>query len=124
MKSKRHRMPLPRGGTVFTCALWERRAPEFPIRREAVVPRCLAKERELLDAGVALALLDLMTEFHCCIKCLHELTGVARSMIHGILLMEKEPSTRIVARLAAAFGLQAIELYLLGFFTLRAEVSR
>ena len=77
----------------------------------------------MLCAGEALALMDLMTRFHLTAKQLHEISGVARSMIRDILLMEAVPTNDTVAKLGRSFGLETIEFHLLGFFTLRAEVT-
>jgi hypothetical protein len=99
------------------------RDPVFPISREEVVRRCREKPHDMLCAGEVLALMDLMLLFHYTIKRLHELSGVARSMIHDMLVMEALPTNDTVGRLARAFGMEAIEFHLLGFFTLRAEVS-
>jgi hypothetical protein len=77
----------------------------------------------MLCAGEALALMDLMQEHHLTIKGLHELSKAARSMIHDILCMEAVTTNDTVAKLGRPFGMEAIEFHLLGFFTLRSEVS-
>jgi hypothetical protein len=100
-----------------------RRGPVFPISRAEVVRRCREGGHDMLAAGVVLALMDLMTQHHYCIKRLHEDSGVSRSMIHDTLIMAKEPSTDIVGRLGKVFGMDAFEFYLLGHYTLLAEVS-
>lgn len=99
------------------------REPVFPISREEIVRRCRVKPHDLLCAGEALALMDLMSQFHLTIKRLHDLTGVARSMIHDILTMEAITTNDTVAKLGRPFGLTAFGFRLLGYFTLRAEVS-
>ncbi|MFN0075464.1 MAG: hypothetical protein ACKVY0_03205 [Prosthecobacter sp.] len=134
MKSKRHRAARTTpaasqsggqegGGEALQRGEKARREPVFPISRQEIIQRCRAKPHDMLCAGEALALMDLMIHFHLTIKKLHELTHVARSMIHDILCMEAVTTNDTVAKLGRPFGMQAIEFHLLGFFTLRAEVS-
>ena len=77
----------------------------------------------MLCAGEALALMDLMSLFHLTIKGLHESSGVTRSMIRDLLTMEAVMTNDTVGKLARAFELETIEFHLLGFYTLRAEVT-
>lgn len=77
----------------------------------------------MLCAGEALALMDLMTRFHLTIKKLHDISGVARSMIRDILLMEAVMTNDTAGKLGLPFGMLAIEFRLLGHYTLRAEVT-
>ena len=100
-----------------------RREPVFPISRQEILQRCREKPHDMLCAGEAMALMDLMQEHHLTIKGLHERSQVARSMIHDILCMEAVTTNDTVAKLGRPFGMEAIEFRLLGFFTLRAEVS-
>ena len=99
------------------------REPVFPISREEIVRRCREKPHDMLCAGEALAVMDLMIRFHLTIKKLHELTQVARSMIHDILTMEAVMTNDTVGKLGRPFGLDAFGFHMLGYFTLRAEVS-
>lgn len=85
--------------------------------------RCRVKPHDMLCAGEALALMDLMIHFHLTIKKLHELTHVARSMIHDILTMEAITTNDTAGKLGRPFGLDAFGFHMLGYFTLRAEVS-
>ncbi|MBK8039880.1 MAG: hypothetical protein IPK22_22515 [Verrucomicrobiaceae bacterium] len=101
----------------------KRREPVFPISREEIVRRCREKPHDMLCAGEALALMDLMEQEHLTIKRLHELSKVSRSMIHDVLTMEAVMTNDTVAKLGRPFGMEAIEFHLLGHFTLRAEVS-
>jgi len=98
------------------------REPVFPISREEIIRRCREKPHDMLCAGEALALMDLMQMFHYNIKKLHELSGVARSMISGVLAMEAVMTNDTVGKLARTFGMETIEFHLLGLYTLRAEV--
>lgn len=99
-----------------------RREPVFPISREEIVRRCRERPHDMLCAGEALALMDLMQERHLTILGLHKLTNVARSMISDVLSMEAVMTNDTVGKLGGAFGMEAIEFHLLGHFTLRAEV--
>lgn len=99
-----------------------RREPEFPLSRAALVQKCQEDGNDLLNAGVGLALMDLMTEFHCNILTLNRLSGVARSMISDMLAMKTVATPNTVGKLARVFRLKTMELYLLGQFALRAEV--
>lgn len=85
--------------------------------------RCREKRHDMLCAGEALLLIDLMSEHPLTIKGLHELSKVSRSMIHDMLTMQAAPTNDTVGKLGLSFGMQAIEFHLLGHFTLRAEVS-
>lgn len=99
-----------------------RRGPEFPISRAALVQKCRDDGHDLLNAGVGLALMDLMNEFHCNILTLNRLSGVARSMISDMLAMKTVATPNTVGKLARVFRLETMELYLLGQFALCAEM--
>ncbi|MEZ5387709.1 MAG: hypothetical protein R3F13_19545 [Prosthecobacter sp.] len=99
------------------------RGPVFPLSRAEIIQRCREKPHDMLCAGEALALMDLMSRFHLTIKGLHESSGVTRSMIRDLLTMEAVMTNDTVGKLARAFELETIEFHLLGFYTLRAEVT-
>ena len=119
--SKRNRSCDRKGGGLSSGK--KRREPVFPISREEIVRRCRQKPHDMLCAGEALAVMDLMIRFHLTIKGLHEQTLVARSMIHDILTMEAVMTNDTAGKLGRPFGLDAFGFHMLGYFTLRAEVS-
>jgi hypothetical protein len=123
MEKQRRRTARKGGGETFFRGEKARREPVFPISRAEIIQRCRKKPHDMLCAGNALLLMDLMAEHHLTIKGLHELSHVARSMIHDVLSMEAVMTHDTAGKLGRPFGLEAIEFHLLGFFTLRAEVS-
>jgi hypothetical protein len=123
MKKKRCRTAPKGSGEALQGEKKARREPVFPISRAEIIRRCREKPHDMLCAGEAMALMDLMQKHHLTIKGLHELSHVARSMIHDILCMEAVTTNDTVAKLGRPFGLETIEFHLLGHYTLRAEVS-
>ena len=119
--SKRNRSCDRKGGGL--AAPKKPREPVFPISREEIVRRCREKPHDMLCAGEALAVMDLMIHFHLTIKGMHEQTQVTRSMIHDILTMEAVMTNDTAGKLGRPFGLDAFGFHLLGYYTLRAEVS-
>lgn len=89
------------------------RVPDFTLTREQVIAKCRAKKRSLICAGQVLALMALMK-----IKgwTAHELagrSGVSRSMISGILNLERFPTTVVLRSLCFSMGLKLHEFDLL-----------
>ncbi len=56
-----------------------------------------------------------MQTFHLTIKGMHELTGMAHSMIHDMLTMDAVTTNDTQGKLGRPFGMEAIEFHLLGF---------
>lgn len=85
--------------------------------------RCVERGHDMLCAGEALALMDLMEAVQCSILEVHERSHVSRAMIHDLLTMDAISTTDVKGKLARAFHLETIEFELLSHYTLRAEVS-
>ena len=64
--------------------------------------------------------MELMELRGCCILGLHQRTGVARSMISGILTLRKFPTTPLRLRLIRALGVDAVEFEALAVFCAEA----
>jgi plasmid maintenance system antidote protein VapI len=100
-----------------------RRKPVFALTPEQVIERCRKRKHCLWVAGQVLALMALMNHCQWTIKELSEHSGVSRSHLSEILVLEATASTQIQNTLAETFGFQIFEFHLLTAFSLRSEVS-
>jgi hypothetical protein len=100
-----------------------RRGPVFTLTPAQVIAHCRKKHHCLWVAGQVLALMALMQARNWSTLELAERSGVSRSHLSEVLVLETTASTNVLHILAETFGFEMFEFHLLTAFALRAEVS-
>lgn len=81
---------------------------------------CVASNHSPICAGHAMAIVDLLREWHWSIPALASASGVKRQTISAIIAMKLYPTGDKLWRIADAFHMELYELDLLAFFEVRS----